>query len=125
MEKKWRDAVLTGDVDLVERLLVQGHPVDSRDQYGQTALMLAALHGHTAVAELLLANRADPDVTAKFGLSALMLAIINRHTVIAEGLIDAGADPSLRGTGAPGFAGKTAGDLARDAGLDALADSLS
>ena len=41
-----------------------------------------------------------------------MLAVIAGHAAIAEKLLRAGANRMLRGTGAPGFAGKTAYDLA-------------
>ncbi len=74
--------------------------------------MIAAHHGHGAIVEALVSRGADLDVTAKFGLSALMLAIVAGHGVVARLLARAGADLSLRGSGAPGFAGKTAYDLA-------------
>src|SRR5207248_8244131 len=61
---------------------------------------------------LLIVQGAALDHTAKYGLSALMLAAVRGHTDVVSRLIDAGADVSLRGTGAPGFAGKTALDLA-------------
>jgi hypothetical protein len=41
-----------------------------------------------------------------------MLAIVAGHSDVAGLLADAGTDLGLRGTGAPGFAGKTACDLA-------------
>ena len=65
----------------------------------------------------LIAHGADLDVAAKFGLSALMLAIVAGHTEVAVLLVKGGADVSLRGTGAPGFAGKTAYDLALERGM--------
>ena len=86
--------------------------------------MLAAVAGHLEAVEVLLAAGANTDVTAKFGLSAAMLAVVNRHQSVARALAAAGADLSLRGSGAPGFAGKTAADLARDHGLADLAEQL-
>src|SRR5438270_837295 len=74
--------------------------------------MVAVHAGHREVVEALIAHRANLNVTAKYGLSALMLAIVAGYTDIARLLADAGADLSLRGSGAPGFAGKTAYDLA-------------
>jgi hypothetical protein len=53
------------------------------------------------------------DVTAKYGLSALMLAVVNGHVDVLRTLVRGGANLELQGTGAPGFAGKTALDLAR------------
>jgi ankyrin repeat protein len=83
--------------------------------------MLAAQHGRNNVVRLLLEKGADMDVTAKYGLSALMLAVINRHTGIARQLVDAGANTRLRGSGAPGFADRTARELAEQGGLVELA----
>jgi ankyrin repeat protein len=125
MREERRKAAVSGDAAGITRLLGEGIAIDCRDRYGQTALMLAATRGHDAVVTLLLAHGADPDVTAKYGLSALMLAVVNRHSAIARQLVDAGADLSLTGTGAPGFLVKTAERLARDAGLEELADHIA
>ena len=125
MPDEWHRAAIEGDVDVIERLVAEGLAVDGRDRYGQTALMLAAMHGRKPVVDLMLAHDGDLDVTAKYGLSALMLAIINRHDDIATTLIEAGADTTLRGTGAPGFAGKSARDLAKKGGFDKLVDAIA
>lgn len=116
---------MDGDVQSIEKSLSDGQKIDSRDQYGQTAVMLASTYGHKAIVELLIAHQADLDVTAKYGLSALMLAIINHHTDIAASLTEAGANTNFRGTGAPGFAGKTARDLAKDNGFTELVEILT
>jgi hypothetical protein len=120
MDTRLRDSVLTGDTPAVVATLESGGPVDALDRYGQTALMLAALHGHADLVDALIARGASLDVTAKYGLSALMLAVVNGHTQIATALIRAGADTTLRGSGAPGFAGKTAAALAADRGMPEL-----
>ena len=125
MQAQWHKAAIDGDVSLVEHFLATGQDIDSRDRYGQTALMLAAARGRKAMVELLLSHHAELDVTAKYGLSALMLAIVSRHAEIAASLIEAGADTTLRGTGAPGFSGKTAGDLANEAGFNELTEAIS
>jgi ankyrin repeat protein len=108
----WQSAIKRGEVQRVLDLLERGINVDSRDRHGQTALMLAAHAGNRELVELLIAHRASLNATAKYGLSALMLAIVAGHAEIARLLADAGTDLSLRGSGAPGFAGKTAYDLA-------------
>ena len=125
MRTDWLKAAINGDINLIERLLMEGQEIDSRDRYGQTALMLAAVHGHKGLVDLLLAHHAESDVTAKYGLSALMLAIVNRHADIAATLIEAGADTRLRGTGAPGFSGNTASDLAKEAGFNELVGAIA
>jgi uncharacterized protein len=86
--------------------------------------MLAAHAGYGEVVEILIAHQANLNMTAKFGLSALMLALVAGHSEVAHLLAKAGADLSLRGSGAPGFADKTAFDLALERGLPELAAEL-
>ena len=112
MRPEWQAAVKAGDVETLERLLAAGHDIDARDEHGQTALMVAAREGRTAVVRFLAGRGADLNHTAKFHLTALMLAVINGRAAIVRALVDAGADLTVRGTGAPGFHDKTALDLA-------------
>ncbi len=125
MRNDWRKAAVGGDLAVIDNLLREGVDVDSKDKYGQTALMLAARYGHEQVVQLLLQKEAALDTTAKYRLSALMLAVLYRQAGIAKLLVAAGADTALRGSGAPGFSGKTAADLAEDAGLEDLAGYLA
>jgi ankyrin repeat protein len=112
MTKEWRTATDGGDLDAIARLLDEGADVDARDEHGQTALMNAARDGREAVVRLLVERGAALDVSAKYGLTALMLAVLRSRVAVVRILAEAGADPLPRGTGAPGFAGKTALDLA-------------
>ena len=124
MKSEWRDAARNGDATRLARLVEQGADVNALDRYGQTALMLASLYGHLDVVRKLVSVGAKLDCTAKYHLSALMLATLNGRTQIAEILIEAGADTTIRGSGAPGFAGKTALDLAEHHGRDEIAALL-
>ena len=124
MESALEDSILRGDVEAVRRALEAGTDVDVRNAQGQSALMLAAHRGDLALVELLLARRADPDQRAKYGLSALMLAVVGGHEAVARALARAGADLRIVGSGAPGFAGKSAADLAAERGLQELAELL-
>ena len=45
MQDAWRKAAIGGESRVIENLLAEGADIDSLDRYGQTALMLAALHG--------------------------------------------------------------------------------
>lgn len=121
----WEAAVTGGDVTAVRGLLAAGFDVDDRDHHGQTALMRAAHFGHRDVVDALIAAGANLDATAKYGLSALMLAIVAGHVECARALARAGADLAQTGRGAPGFAGKTAHDLAAARGdMDRLLAEL-
>ncbi len=120
MNAAWEDAVKRGDAGRVRELLGRGEEVDARDRYGQTALMLAAHAGHREVVEALVAHGANLNISAKYGLSALMLAVVAGHADVAHVLAKAGSDLTVRGTGAPGFTGKTAYDLAIARGMREL-----
>jgi len=85
----------------------------------------AAKTGDAAALAAQIAAGADVDARDRFGQTALMLAAQRgHHEAVARALAEAGADLASVGSGAPGFAGKTAAQLARDRGLEALADAL-
>lgn len=114
MNPAWERAITGGHAEAVRALLGAGENVNARDRHGQTALMVAAHRGDRAVVEVLIAAGAELDVVAKHNLTALMVAIVAGHEDVARLLLRAGTDANVRGTGAPGFAGKTAYDLARE-----------
>jgi len=116
MKSEWEQAVRRGDIGRLSQLLAAGADMNSRDRHGQTAVMIAAHAGLIEVVTFLVGQAAALNHTAKHGLSAVMLAVIGGHTSIVRTLVRAGADLTLRGTGAPGFAGKTALDLAAGQG---------
>ena len=118
-------AVRDGDAAGVTRLLDEGADVNSRDRHSQTALMLAAKFGHLDVVRVLIARGAELNRSAKYHLTALMIAVIRSHAEIVRALVEAGADQSVQGSGAPGFAGKTAQDLAVGIGNQAVIEALS
>ena len=125
MTPEWENAARRGAVEIERRLLTEGADIDARNRRGQTALMIAASEGHGAVVTLLAEHRANLDHTAKYRLSALMIAVVRGHTDVVRALVAAGADRALRGSGAPGFAGKTAFDLATDRGDSGLIEILT
>ncbi|OGS96397.1 MAG: hypothetical protein A3H31_02880 [Gallionellales bacterium RIFCSPLOWO2_02_FULL_57_47] len=124
MNTAWEEAIKHNDAQVVLGLLGKGADMNALDRYGQTAIMLAAHAGHRELVEILIAHRANLNTTARFGLSALMLAVVAGHAEVAHLLAKAGADLTLRGTGAPGFAGKTACDLAAERGMLELSAEL-
>ena len=124
MKTEWLKGIERGDVAQLGQLLNSGADVNARDRYGQTGLMIAAMRGRADVLRLLIDRGAALDQTAKFGLSAVMLAVVNGHVEIVRMLVQAGARLDIRGTGAPGFSGKTAVDLAAERGEPAMTEAL-
>lgn len=124
MNMVFESAIKSNDVQIVIDLIENGADVNALDRYGQTALMLAARAGFREIIETLISHQADLNTRSKFGLSALMIAIVAGHEEVAHLLVDAGADVSLRGTGAPGFADKSAYDLALERGMVELSAKI-
>ena len=120
----WEDAARAGDVQALERLLEAGADINKRDGHGQTALMLAALEGHERAVAFLADRGAELNHTAKYCLSALMLAVIRGHRWVAQSLVNAGADLTITASGAPGFEGKTARELAAVRGYDDVVELI-
>jgi ankyrin repeat protein len=121
---EWKAAVLKGDVATLAALAAAGLDIDSRDEHGQTGLMIAAREGQVPVVEWLVARGAALDCAAKYNLTALMLAVVNSRVAVVRALVDAGADLTIRGTGPPGFHGRTARDLAAQRADYAFSDQL-
>ncbi|MBK7002946.1 MAG: ankyrin repeat domain-containing protein [Rhodoferax sp.] len=82
------DSARVGQVDKIEHLINQGALINSVDEAGRTPLMLATLHGHTAVVARLLALGANPTLTDKQGATALQHARRLGHQYIVD-LIEA------------------------------------
>ena len=90
LEQVLRDAARAGRAVQVEALARQGVALDSRDSAGRTALMLAAMNGHTRVVQKLLALGANAALLDAQGQSAAQQARRRGHPHIAD-LIDAGS----------------------------------
>lgn len=69
-----QDAARAGRLELLERLLQQGAPVNAADTAGRTPLILAVMQGHTAVVQRLLTAGANPALVDQEGLNALQHA---------------------------------------------------
>lgn len=90
LEQALREAARAGRAVQVEALARQGVALDSRDSAGRTALMLAAMNGHTRVVQKLLALGANTALVDTQGQSAAQQARHRGHPHIAD-LIDAGS----------------------------------
>lgn len=87
------DLARAGDTGELSSLLDAGVPVDLTDAKGDTLLILAAYHEHTATARALLERGADVARTNDRGQTALVAAVFRRSSETVRALLDAGADP--------------------------------
>jgi ankyrin repeat protein len=67
-------AALGGHFQVVKALLARDADTATRDNYGQTAMTLAASNGYTDTVKALLDKGADPNVKNTDGETPLMLA---------------------------------------------------
>lgn len=73
-----------GETKIVELFLQAGMNVNTKNEEGQTALMLASYAGHIDTVRVLLKHNADINVVDKFGDSALSWAAAEKHTNIVN-----------------------------------------
>lgn len=97
MSTEFLNAVVAGDVAKATAMLKSGADINSRDEEGATALMLAAGKGYSGMVEMLLQAGAEVDAADLRGWTALMKALFNYEQnkgfpEIVSTLIDAGAD---------------------------------
>ena len=76
------------DLSLISSLAgTHGANVDAVDEYGDTALMIAAWNGHTAIVNTLAGTHgANVDARDRYGWTALMRAANNGHTDVVTAL---------------------------------------
>ncbi|NXU40482.1 ANKE1 protein, partial [Drymodes brunneopygia] len=83
--------VRTGDFVSLQKAFDQGVPVDIKDKYYKTPLMVACTGGNIVLVEFLLEKGADVNATDNFLWTALHHACYNGYLEIAEVLVKAGA----------------------------------
>ncbi|KAL7832649.1 hypothetical protein SRHO_G00296670 [Serrasalmus rhombeus] len=76
------------DMEVAQQLLSLGNINAQAGQSGQTALMLAASHGRTAMVQVLLECKADVNIQDNDGSTVLMCACEHGHSEIAKLLLD-------------------------------------
>jgi ankyrin repeat protein len=87
-----RDAAESGDVESVEMAIKQQVDVNSPNDNGSTALMLAAFNGHTEIVEKLLATQARMNHRDVNNRTALMYAASGPYPKTVELLLRKGAE---------------------------------
>ncbi|XP_017016651.1 tonsoku-like protein [Drosophila kikkawai] len=100
-ETQLHQACISGNLELVRRLIDQGHTVNVRDHAGWLPLHEASNHGYREIVELLLDKGAasainDKGGTSCDGITPLFDACSNGYLDVAELLLDRGADATVR-----------------------------
>jgi len=112
-------AAHAGKAEIAEALMARGADVAAVDRLGKTAMVYAAGQGHAAVVRALLRHGVDVNATYRNDLTALMWAAGYGRDDAIRALLEAGARTDLRDN-----RGKTAQDIAREAGFAASAQLL-
>lgn len=87
-------SVLHNKVEFIESLVVDYQiNVNYQDEFGNTALMIAAETGNVAAAQELLKLKASKSLINRHGQTAILVALRHNHGDVALELIDALADP--------------------------------
>jgi ankyrin repeat protein len=90
-------AAYNGDAEEVARILSMPCDIDAQDVHGMTALMYAALRGHTASVKVLIEHKASLELQSSQRFTALMYAVRNNHLDTVQALLRAKADPDVHG----------------------------
>src|SRR5687768_18595655 len=90
-------AAYHGDAKEVRHILSLPCDIDAQDSHGMTALMYAALGGHSEVAKCLAEHGADLELQSRQRYTALMYAVRGGHVATAQALLGAKADPDVHG----------------------------
>jgi len=91
----------------------------------QAGFERAAVAGNVRSLEDLPNSGVDVDALDRHGQTALMLAIVAGHGGVARALVHAGAGLTIRGSGAHGFSGMCAYDLAAKLGMKKLCSEIA
>jgi ankyrin repeat protein len=90
-DRQFRWAARDGDLEAVAAALKEGMPVDVKDEYGDTALNLAAEYGHLEIVEHLMAAGADIENLGGAQKTPLMNATFAGRINVVQYLLDKGA----------------------------------
>jgi hypothetical protein len=108
-----------GNAQQVSESVKAGADVNSRDEFGATALMWGALRGYHDVVAVLLSLKADPNLQDTRGQTALHRAAMRGKSDIVKLLLDSGADRTLKDA-----AGKDAAAIAVENSYHDIAAAL-
>jgi ankyrin repeat protein len=86
------NACVEGGLQEVKELLDNGANINAKDEYGNTALILAAHKGHTEIVKLLMDSGADVNAKNIFSNTPLMVASWRGHPEVVKLFLGKGAD---------------------------------
>lgn len=86
------DFIVMENTNAVTSLIEAGVNVNAQNNYGYTALMIAADKGNTELVEKLITAQANVNIQNQYGTTALMLAVETGKYEVVETLIAADAD---------------------------------
>ncbi|CAM3762440.1 MULTISPECIES: ankyrin repeat domain-containing protein [Pseudoalteromonas] len=112
-------AARTGDEQVIKQFVTAGIPIDSYNNKGYTALMIATYHGHKSTVDSLLNLGANACLEDNRGNTALMAAIFRGEFSIAKTLVSLDCD-----TEHANKAGQTAEQFAQTFGQDKVLELL-
>lgn len=116
-----RAAAKQDDVAKMEQCLGAGVNVDDQDEYGTTALVVAAFYGRSAAAKLLITHKADVNHICDSGHFPLYAAVCCGEgvTAVTDILLKAGADFTMT------FQGQTAQERAAENGVNDVSEMIT
>lgn len=83
-EKKFFEGAVKDDVALLELMSLSPENINRRDQFGWSALMMAACEGSLNAVKFLLRNNANESIADRRGRTALLMAESKGHSEIVE-----------------------------------------
>ena len=81
----------------IVRLMAMPCDIDAQDAHGMTALMYAAMKGHSDAIRRLAEHQADLEIQSGQRWTALMYAVRDGHLEAVQALLAAKADPDVHG----------------------------
>jgi len=86
------EAIRHGDIESLQTALACGMPIDFRDKYNKTPLMVACAHGRSDIVKFLLERGAEVNAFDNFHWTALHHASHSGQEGLVKVLLDAGAN---------------------------------
>ena len=91
----FREAAFAGNIAVVAQAIEAGIDINSPDENGRTALMLAAYDGHRDIVRLLLKHEAQVNRRDAMNRTALIYSSSGKNPGTVAALLEAGADVSV------------------------------